>query len=250
MGRRDRSHSKGSVEMNGDTFSDSQLKARFKKSLSDAKFGDLAPEDVATGISAIHQLSKVVQFVHIYHSEIENVEGIYNLGIEQHAETERLTAMVDDLVIRRTKETKKLEDENEKYRDSLDRFKEDKQKLEMEKANLNRIRTNLEADIQVLKEEEIEAAIKRTSNNYEAKIKRMESKFEARIKILEAEKDELKSKAAQLQKDRDDQKDKFKLEKENLKLEKRSSQAYAKGLETELSQVKALAIARPRPYQF
>ena len=246
MGPRD------STERNGNTHSNGKgrPKAKTTRSSSQTSLRDLTQEDIDVGIDAVRHVSKILCFMHAYHEEIDNVERVYGISINQQARIDELETMVTGLTVRKDQEMARLLDENDSYKAGVHQLELDREKLETEKASMDNTRTAMHSDMQRQKAEEIEEAKKILSEKAVARMKRTREELEKKIKILETENNALQGavrtleeKNLQCQKNVDEQ-------KESFQIEKRSSQSYIRSIELELSQIKALSTVSVQTPQF
>ena len=114
MGPRD---TRDSTETNGNVHltEKDKGKAKISRASSNVSLGDPTSEAVDTGIAAVRQITKILRFVQNYDEEIDDVEGIYGLGIRQQARTDELEITVINLAFRNDQEMARLQDKNDTY---------------------------------------------------------------------------------------------------------------------------------------
>ena len=249
MGPRD---SRDLTETNGNVHPEGKGKGRAKisRTSSNTSFRDQPPEAMDAGIAAVHQISKILHFAHSYHEEISDVESIYGLGIRQQAQIDELNTTVNDLMFRKDQEMTRLRDENDAYQASADQFEREREKLKQEQASMDGKRKAMQSDMERQKEKGINEAKQEFSDKFKTRAKQIREELEKKIKALETDKDglkdyikEIEEKNIQAQKDLNQQ-------KESFDLDKRSRQSHIVRLETELRYINAASIVSPQTPEF
>ena len=144
MGPRD------STERNGNTHSNGRgkLKAKTTRSLFSTSLQDLTQEDIDVGIDAVRHVFKILCFMQAYQEEIDNVDMVYDVGINQQARIDELETMMTDLTVRKDQEMARLLDENDSYKADVHQLEWDREKLETEKASMDDTRMAIHSDMQ------------------------------------------------------------------------------------------------------
>ena len=249
MGPRD---SRDSTETNGNVHpaGKGKGKAKISRASSNASLGDLTPEAMDAGITAVHQISKILHFVQVYHEEISDVESIYGLGIRQQARIDELETTVANLAFRKDQEMAKLRDENDTYQANAHQFMLEREELERQQAGMDDVRNAMQLKIERQKEMEVNEAKQGFSDKSKTRVKQIKEELEKRIKALETDKDRLKDAIKKLEeKNVQAQKD-LNQQKESLELDKRSSQSHIMHLESELCQINAASTVSPQTPDF
>ncbi|KAI4220864.1 MAG: hypothetical protein L6R40_008664 [Gallowayella cf. fulva] len=156
MGPRD---TRDSTETNGNVHpaGKGKGKAKISRASSNASLGDLTPEAVDTGISAVRQIAKILRFAQGYHEEIGDVEGIYGLGIHQQARIDELETTVTNLAFRKDQEMAKLQDKNDAYQANVRQFTLEKEELKRQRATLETEKDRFKDTTKKLEEKNIQA---------------------------------------------------------------------------------------------
>lgn len=246
MGPRDSSERNGNAQSN----ERGTPKAKITRSSSSTSLRNLTQEDVDVGMNAVCHISKILCFMQTYHDEIDDVERVYGLGIQQQARIDELETMVTGLTVRKNQEMARLLDENYSYKADVHQLELDKEKLDKEKANMAATRTAMQSDMQRQKDEEVGEAKKQVSEKATARIKRIKEELEKKIKIQETENKGLRDSIQTLEKNNIEAQKNFDEQREGFQIEKRSSQLYIRSVETELRQIKALSTVSPQTPQF
>ena len=245
MGPRD---SRDSTETNGNVHpaGKGKGKAKIPRTSSNASLGDLTPEAVDAGMTAMRQIYKILHFVQSFHEEISDVESIYGLGIRQQTRIDELEATVADLTFRKDQEMEKLRDENDTYKATAHRFMLEKEELEREQASMDDTRKAMQLEIERQKEMEINEAKKEFSDKSKTRVKKIKEELEKKIQALETDKDRLKDAIKKLEEENTQAQEDLNQQKESLELDKRSSQSHIMRLESELCQINATSTVSPQ----
>lgn len=202
------------------------------------------------GIAALRQISKIVAFAQGYHDEISDAESIYALGIRLQARIDELNTTVNDLMFREGQEMTRLRHENDAYQASTRQFEREREKLKQEQAGIDDTRKAMQSDMERQKEKGINEAKQEFSDKLKTKAKQIREELEKKVKALETDKDGLKDymkkfeeKNIQAQKDLNQQ-------KESFELDKRSRQSHIVRLESELCYINAASIVSPQTPDF
>ena len=249
MGPRD---SRDSTETYGNVHPAGKGKGRAKitRTSSDASLGDLTPEAVDTGITAVRQIAKILHFVQSYNEEISNVEGIYGLGIRQQAQIDELETTVTNLVFRKDQEMATLRDENDAYQANARQFMLEREELEREQAGMDDARKAMQSKMERQKEMEINKAKQELSDQFKTRVKQIKEEHEKKIQALETENDGLKDTTKKLEEKNIQAKKDLKKQKESFELDKRSSQSHIMRLESDLNQINAASTVSPQAPEF
>ena len=249
MGPRD---SRDSTETNGNVHpvGKGKGKAKISRNSSNASLGDLTPEALDAGITAVHQISKILHFVQGYHEEIRDVESIYGLGIRQQTRIDELEATVADLTFRKDQEMVKLRDENDTYQATASQFMLDREELEREQSSMDDTRKAMQLEIERQKEMEINEAKQEFSDRSKTKVKKIREELEKKIQALETDKNKLKDAMKKLEEKNIQAQEDLNQQKKSSELDKRSSQSHIMRLESELCQISATSTVSPQTPEF
>lgn len=252
MGPRDSRDSRDSTETNGNVHpaGKGKGKAKMSRTSSNASLGGLTPEAVDAGIAAVHQISKILHFVQVFHEEISDVESIYGLGIRQQARIDELETTLNNLAFEKDQKMEKLQDENDVHEANIRQFMLDREKLERERASMDDARKAIQEKIERQKETEINKAEQEFAEKWKNKVKRIKEELETKIKALETDNEKLKNAIKKLEEKNIQAQEDLKLQKESLELDKRSSQSHIMRLESELSQINAASTVSPQTPEF
>lgn len=248
MGPRD---SRDSTETNGNVHPTGKGKGRTKISRTSSNASlDLASDAVDAGITAVRQISKILQFAQCYHEEISDVESIYGLDIRQQARIDELNTTVNDLVFRRDEEMTRLRNENDVYQDSIRQSEREREKLKEEQANMDDMRKAMQLKMKRQKEIEVDEAKQEFSDKLKTRVKQVREELEKKIQDLKTDKDGLKDAIRKLEERNIQAQKDMNQQKESLELDKRSSQSHIMRLEAELQQIKAAFTVSPQTPEF
>ncbi|KAL8734049.1 MAG: hypothetical protein Q9166_001810 [cf. Caloplaca sp. 2 TL-2023] len=249
MGPRD---TRDSTETNGNVHpaGKGKGKAKISRASSNASLGDLTPEDVDTGIAAVHQIAKILRFAQGYQEEIDDVEAIYGLGIRQQARIDELETTVTNLAFGKDQEMAKLQDENDAYQANARQFMLDREELERQRASMDDTRKAMQSKMERQKEMEINRAKQEFSDQSSTRVKQIREELEKKIQTLEKETNELKGTTKKLEDKNIQAKQDLKKQKESFELDKRSSQSHIMRLESELNQINAASTVSPQTSEF
>lgn len=251
MGPRD---SRESNDANGNTQhaeeNKGRAKAKVSKTSSEINLLNLTPDAIDKGVDAVSRLSKILVFMQTYGDEIDNVEAIYSLHVRQQTRIDELGKVVDELSVRKDKEMRKLQDENETYRAGVRQFEREREELEQEQAAMDDIRNAMRINLEKQKEQEMKEAKQDFLKKYEARVKQAKDEAEKAIQPLKTERDGLKTAIKTLEEKNLQTLKALKKQNETLELDKRSSQSHLKHLESQLEQINAASTVSPQTPDF
>ena len=248
MGPRD---SRGSADTNGNGHGHSAGKGKAARTISrtssNDSLRDLTPEAVDKGIAAMREICRILSFAQTYHNEIDVIESIHGLNMSQKDRIEELETMVDKLTFRKDREMERLQDENDAYQANVHQLEREREELEREQATMNETRQAMQSNMERQKEKGINDAKQEFSDKHKTKIRQMREEFEKRMKAVEMERDGLKDDIKKLEeKNIQAQKD-MNQQKKDFELEKRSFQSHIVRVESELHSINATSIMSPQP---
>ena len=252
MGPRD---PKGSADTNGNGHSagsghsagKGKAATTIPRTSSNDSLRDMTPEMVDTGIAAIREICRILSFAQTYQNEIDVVQSIYGLNMSQKKQIEDLETMVNNLTFRKNEEMDRLRDENEVYQANAYQLERERKEVEREQAAMSQTRQAIQSDMERQKEKGINDAKQEFLDKHKTKIKQMKEEFEKRMKAVEMERDRLKDDIKELEeKNIQTQKD-MNQQKKDFELEKRSFQSHIERVESELHSINAASIMSPQP---
>ena len=249
MGPRD---SRGSADTNGHGHSAGKAKAArtMSRISSNDSLRDLTPEAVDKGIAAMREMCRMLSFAQAYHNEIDVVESIHGLNMNQKDQIEELETMVDHLIFRKDREMERLRDENKEYQTNAHQLKREREELEREQAAMNETRQAMQSDMERQKEKGINEARQEFSDENKIKMKQMREDFEKKIKAVEMERDGLKGNLKELEEKKIKAQKDMNQQKKDFEIEKRSFQSHIMRLESELHCINAASIVAPQTPEF
>ncbi len=251
MGPRD---SRGSADTNRNGHGHSAGKGKAARTISrtssNDSLRDLTPEAVDKGIAAMREICRILSFAQTYHNEIDVIESIHGLNMNQKDRIEELETMVNQLIFRKDREMGRLRDENEEYQTNAHQLEREREELEREQAAMNETRQAMQSDMEREKEKGIDEARQEFSDKNKTKIKQMREEFEKKIKAVEMERDGLKDNIKELEEKKIKAQKDMNQQKKDFEIEKRSFRSHVLRLESELRYINAASIVAPQTPEF